>query len=403
MGIVERVVSKLGSTPQPDLPLPVSRALPENPKAPDTEKWKLFEQALRSQRPDFLKDDKVADPPHPDSGITQVADDTAVASEPVVSEIPEPRKRDLIEQAFREQHFEHSSDEAVTETVQIRHTVAHQRKNLEASIGEAVTDAVIAQPGMARVGKNPQVLKVDLERLRKQQMITPDVERTPMAECFRRIKRQILDNVANPAEDSEGAAVSNLIMVTSALPGEGKTFCSVNLAISMAMELDRTVLLVDADVAKPTVLSTLGLENGLPGLMDVLAAGSLDLSDVLWKTNIGKLSILPAGTRHANATEMLASETMRALVQDMAKRYQDRIIIFDSPPLLVASEASVLATHMSQVLLVVAAWETTDAALKEALKRLESCEHVGMMLNKGRAPNSGYGYGGHGYRYGGRE
>ncbi len=231
-------------------------------------------------------------------------------------------------------------------------------------------------------------------------MVTPHAERTTMAECFRRIKRHILGNMADAAGNTGARTATNLIMVTSALPGEGKTFCSVNLAISMAMELDRTVLLVDADVAKPTVMSTLGLEGGQRGLMDVLAAGSTDLAEVLWRTNIGKLSILPAGTRHANATEMLASGAMHALVLEMADRYKDRVIIFDSPPVLIASEASVLATQMSQVILVVAAGDTTEAALKEALQRLESCEQVGLMLNKGRAPGSGYRYGGSGYGYG---
>lgn len=135
----------------------------------------------------------------------------------------------------------------------------------------------------------------------------PDDERTPIGEGFRRIKRRILANVTDPA--------GNLVMVTSALQGEGKTFCAVNLAISIAMEVDRTVLLVDADTARPNVLPALGLQPGLPGLMDVLVDRSIDVADVVRQTSIEKLSILPAGTPNRLATEMLASEAMRTLIR----------------------------------------------------------------------------------------
>ena len=124
----------------------------------------------------------------------------------------------------------------------------------------------------------------------------------------------------------------NLIMVTSALVGEGKSFTSVNLAMSIAMELDNTVMLVDADVARPSVLRMLGLPPG-PGLLDLLE-GKTDMPSVLLKTNIDKLTILPSGTPHPQATELLASDAMRVLLDDMASRYPDRIIVFDSPPLL---------------------------------------------------------------------
>lgn len=123
----------------------------------------------------------------------------------------------------------------------------------------------------------------------------------------------------------------NLIMVTSALPGEGKSFTAINLAISIAMELDNTVMLVDADVARPSVLNMLGLPPS-KGLLDVLQDNSLDISGVLLRTNIEKLSILPSGTPHPRATELLASDIMIRLLDDMASRYNDRIIIFDSPP-----------------------------------------------------------------------
>ena len=239
-----------------------------------------------------------------------------------------------------------------------------------------------------------RTLNIDLDRLRSQSILTPDAVRTPVAEGFRRIKRRILANLAN----SKAGAPTNLVMVTSALPGEGKTFCATNLAISIALEMDRTVLLVDADVAKPSMPRTLGLEAE-QGLMDVLLDPRIDLADVLWKTTIDKLMLLPAGTTHQHATELLASEAMAMLLQEMAARYRDRVIVFDSPPLLAASEASALAHHMGQIVMVVEAGRTTERALKDAVARIESSNVVGIVLNKG--PGAGLGYsGGYGYGYG---
>jgi len=241
-------------------------------------------------------------------------------------------------------------------------------------------------------GGATRTLEVDRDRLRRQSMITPDGERTAIAESFRRIKRQILANVASPRT---GAPPANLVLVTSALAGEGKTFCAINLAISIALEMDRSVLLVDADVAKPSVPQALGLEAE-KGLMDVLLDRRMDLAEVLWKTDIGRLALLPVGTAHKHATELLASDAMRGLLHEMAERYHDRIIIFDSPPLLAASEAGVLASQMGQIVMVVEAGKTSEAALKDALGRIDSSKVAGLLLNKGESPSLGFGYGGYG-------
>jgi protein-tyrosine kinase len=239
-------------------------------------------------------------------------------------------------------------------------------------------------------------LHIDIEKLREQSVITPDGERTSNAESFRRIKRRIL---MDPT-DSKSEKPSNLVMVTSALPGEGKSFCTINLAISIAMEMDKTVLLVDADVAKPSITSMLGVRRDEErGLMDVLLDRDIDLAEVLYKTDIGTLSILPAGARYARATEMLASDRMGTLLAELAERYQDRIILFDSPPLLFASEASALAQRMGQIVLVVEAGRTTERALKDALARVESCNVAGVVLNKGSASGGSW-YGSYGYGYG---
>lgn len=222
-------------------------------------------------------------------------------------------------------------------------------------------------------------VEVDLKRLARMGAITPDAERSQIAEEFRLIKRPLLAN----AFGQGGAAIrnGNLIMVTSALPGEGKSFCSINLAISIATEMERTVLLVDADVARPRLPEYLGVRVG-KGLLDVLQDPALSLSEVMLRTNIPKLSLLPAGHPCKHGTELLASSAMSRLIEDLASRYPDRVIIFDSPPLLSTSEASVLATHMGQIVVVVEAEKTSQEAVREALSQLESCEVIGMVLNK---------------------
>jgi protein-tyrosine kinase len=229
---------------------------------------------------------------------------------------------------------------------------------------------------------------LDRNRLRALSLITPDGERTPLAESFRRIKRQILATVEKP---KPGAPPANLVMVTSALPGEGKTFCAINLAISLALERDRTVLLVDADVAKPNISRVLGL-RAEGGLMEVLLDRDVDFGDVLWKTDIGGLTVLPAGTAHQHATELLASDTMADLLREMAERYHDRIVVFDSPPLLAASEAAALASHVGQVVVVVEASKTSEATLKQALGRIDTSRVTGLLLNKIESASLEYSY-----------
>lgn len=249
------------------------------------------------------------------------------------------------------------------------------------------------EPGKTNApGRSPSLatrqFAVDRNHLRALGLITPDGERTPLAESFRRIKRQVLANVEKP---KPGAPPANLVLVTSALAGEGKTFCAVNLAISMALERDRTVLLADADVARPSVPRALGL-HAEGGLMEVLLDRHVDLGDVLWKTDIGKLTVLPAGKAHQHATELLASDAMRGLLREMAERYHDRIIVFDSPPLLAASEVGALASHVGQIILVVEAGKTSEATLKQALGRIDTSRVTGLLLNKVEATPLEYTY-----------
>jgi protein-tyrosine kinase len=278
---------------------------------------------------------------------------------------------------------------------------------VEQAIDAAESRAVKAEPTLyvppsggdaqasATASAHVKIVDLNLSRLKKMGAITPDAERSQLAEEFRLIKRPLIANafgLGTPKVNN-----GNLIMVTSSLPGEGKTFTALNLAISMAMEMERTVLLVDADVARPRLMEYLGIRVD-KGLLDVLRDPQVSMSDVMMQTSIPNLRLLPAGQTYKRATELLASTSMTRLVEEMARRYPDRIIVFDSPPLLSTSEANVLATHMGQIVMVVESEKTSEDALREALRQIESCEVVGMVLNKS-VPIAGteyYGYYGYG-------
>jgi len=235
-------------------------------------------------------------------------------------------------------------------------------------------------------------VEIDLQRLAAAGYVTPTAPRSRLADELRVIKRPLIGNAQGRSAAPIQAA--NLIMVTSALPGEGKTFISVNLAVSIAMELDTTVLLVDADVARPAVPERLGLSVD-KGLLDLLTRKDLEVADVMLRTNIERLSVLPAGTPHSRATELLASDSMVRLVAELASRYPDRILVFDAPPLLSSTESRVLATHMGQIVLVVDAERTPQGSVKQALAAIEQCPVVMTLLNKIERVDSGsyyYGY-----------
>ncbi|TXF99431.1 XrtA-associated tyrosine autokinase [Massilia arenae] len=258
----------------------------------------------------------------------------------------------------------------------------------DAAPAAVLVEVPAAQAAQALPGAAPDAapartrrVELDLNRMRELGMVTAAGGRTNLLEEFRIIKRPLLKRAF--AERGPKDNPTNLIMVTSSLPGEGKTYCAINLAMSIAMELDHTVLLVDADVARPSVLRTLGLPTQR-GLMDILVDTELDLADVMLRTNVDTLAILPAGTATPRATELLASSTMTAMLNELANRYPDRIIIFDSPPLMLTSEARVLASHMGQIVVVVEAQTTTQYAVKESLHQLEGMSNVNLIYNKTR-------------------
>jgi exopolysaccharide/PEP-CTERM locus tyrosine autokinase len=296
----------------------------------------------------------------------------------------------LIEQAAQRLEQLRRAGVAVPEMVQATGTAAES----PGAPSEATTHRPEVRPEPAVTSRR---VELDLARLEAAGIVTPNAPRSQVADEFRVIKRPLISNATG-----RGAAAlkhGNLIMVTSAVPGEGKSFTSLNLAMSIAAELDHTVMLVDADVARPSILRMLGLPEA-PGLLDLLE-GKAEMSGVLLKTDVDKLTILPSGTPHARATELLASDAMRALLDDISKRYPDRIVIFDSPPLLLTTEAPVLATQMGQVVMVVQADKTLQADVQGALATIESCPVKMMLLNRMRPEGKGsygYGYGyGHGY------
>jgi len=232
----------------------------------------------------------------------------------------------------------------------------------------------------ARRGPEEVDFRIDVEMLERKGMLVPDSAHSQMAEEYRMIKRPLLENAFY--EGDNGIARPNLILVTSSLPGEGKTFTAINLALSIAMERDKTVLLIDADVAKPSVSKVLGINTEV-GLIDLLVDKSVAFSDTVLRTDIPNLSIIPAGKKHRHSTEVLASNDMKQFTRELSERYSDRIIIFDSPPILAATQGAVLAKLVGQVVMVVESETTPQYIVKDALAKVaESCDVVGCVLNK---------------------
>lgn len=224
-----------------------------------------------------------------------------------------------------------------------------------------------------------RICSIDFAQLKQLGFLGPNDQRSRQAEEYRTIKRPLLYNAFG-----KGAALGeqgNLIQVTSAMPGEGKTFTSINLAISMAMEQDFTVLLVDTDDVRCSCSRLLGVEDSV-GLVDVLQDPKLELSDAIVPTNLPRLRLLPAGRSSGNVPELLGSERMQHLVQEMSRRYADRIVIFDSPPLLATSQSTILAQFMGQVLVVVEAGKTPLQAVLDSVAQLNRDKPIGMVLNK---------------------
>lgn len=245
-----------------------------------------------------------------------------------------------------------------------------------------------------KVNTPNKVVPLNVEHLAQHGMILPDENRSKIKEEFRFIKRKILKN----AFGSQASLLEhpNLIMVTSANPNEGKSFSAVNLALSIALEQDKMALLVDADVLRPSVCRTLGIEEPKLGLIDYLDNDDVDLSETIQHTDVPRLKILSSGRRHHLTSELIGSEKMAELAKELSTRYPDRVIIFDAPPLLGVNESQNLASLVGQVLLVVEEDKTTHRDVENAMYLLDPDKAIGCILNKASRKRSqvyGYGYG----------
>lgn len=272
----------------------------------------------------------------------------------------------------------------------------------EVVIPEVVeTPAVAERPAatalVAPVTFNGTRHPVDRAHLKDQGLIVPEGSVTGLLEEFRIIKRQLMATAAELRQHNAGPK-SQRVLVCSPHPGEGKTYTSLNLALSIATEKESEVLLVDADFAKPSVLSALGLPGG-PGLMDALADPSIDVVDCVIGTDIPGLWVLPAGNATSTDSEFLTTSRTAQVIDRLTQGAPHRFVIFDSPPALAASPAAELAKYVGQAAVVVRADRTQQGALEDAISLLSACPHIELILNAvefnptGRKFGSYYGYG----------
>lgn len=223
---------------------------------------------------------------------------------------------------------------------------------------------------------------IDREALAERGFVLPDAPIGTLAEELRIVKRSLLAAVR-----AKGPGKGQVVMVCSARPDDGKTFTAVNLGLSLSSERDLEVLLVDGDVAKPEVLSTLGLPGG-EGLVDALADPWLEAEQLVIQTDLPGLSVLPAGRQAHDATELLSSGRMAEVLESLTVPHPHRVVLFDSPPALAASAASAIAGHAGQILMVVRADRTSEADLREAVGLVGACPDIKLVLN-GAAYNTG--------------
>ncbi|WP_200249241.1 AAA family ATPase [Thiococcus pfennigii] len=232
------------------------------------------------------------------------------------------------------------------------------------------------------------IIELDFERLSGQGYLTPASSAGQLVEEYRVIKRRLLKRSRN----SSGITGSypNPVLVTSALPKEGKTFTAFNLAISLAMERDISVLLVDADLAKRSLSVLTRLERAR-GVYDLLADEKLDPAEVIVETNVPKLLLIPAGMVDTHATELLSSLRMRHIVQNLAAPHSGRIVLMDSAPVLSTSQGMALYDLAAQILFVVEEGKTAQQAIMDAISQFDEDKAVGLILNKvSRFHNAGY-------------
>jgi protein-tyrosine kinase len=252
------------------------------------------------------------------------------------------------------------------------------RGNNPAPIASLSTAPPVVDDG-ASAPRPSRILAVDRAALRTAGFMAPEGESHEIADQYRQIKRPLIAGAIGRG----GAALPNghAIMISSSFPGEGKTFTSINLALSIATEKDVSALLIDSDVARPQLSRLFGAENEL-GLLDVLRDKTLDVASATLDTDVPGLSVLPAGSNVDAAPELLSSARMRALIARLISRNPNRILIFDSAPLLLTSEPKALAEVVGQIVVVVRASITPQSAVLDAIGQLGTGKSVGLVLNQ---------------------
>lgn len=311
-------------------------------------------------------------------------------------------RRTLRKAVFVEETVEHPEDEILPARATIDAAPVAAAAPAPAPSAPAPAQAPIAaanpQIGVERVVFGGPVRTVERSRLAEQGLIVPGGKVTALMEEFRIVKRQLLLASRDAAAAGAGPAAQR-VLVCSPLPGEGKTFCATNLALAMAAERDSEVVLVDADFAKPSVLSLLGLPKG-PGLMDALARPDVAVEDCVIPTDIPGFFVLPAGNQTSADSEYLASARTQTVLDRLVQGAPNRMVVFDSPPALAAGPAGELAKYVGQALVICRADRTGQSALEDALSLLATCPDVKLLLNAANFSPSGrrfgayYGYGG---------
>jgi protein-tyrosine kinase len=222
-------------------------------------------------------------------------------------------------------------------------------------------------------------VRLKLAEMRLNGIITPDNLASPIAQEFRAIKRKLLGSARN---QKTRAIDNNLVMITSALPGEGKTFTAMNLAISLAAERDLHVLLIDGDVIHPTLSSSFE-PRYKQGLVELLSGQCRDAGEVIHRcSDVPNLSVIFAGQPDVRTPELMSSRRMADVCRDVSSRYQDRIVIIDTPPVLASAEPAAMAAHVHQTIMVVASYHSSRTQVQTALEHLTACPNISLLFNK---------------------
>jgi len=281
----------------------------------------------------------------------------------------------------------------------VEKTIRKLQEQRQQSAGEAappaaqVPEAPLASELAPTLTAAPPAVTLDRSTLRSFGLMPPEEEIDLLTRQYRKIKHPLVAKAMGRGVAREPKGY--LIMIASAMSGEGKSFTAVNLALSLSLEKDLEVLLVDGDVAKPQLTRILGLDNE-PGLLDALRDPRRDVESLIRATNVPTLYFLPAGIGGDDATELLSSPRMERTAALLGQHHSHRIVVFDSPPLLQTTESPALARIAGQIVVVVRADSTPQPLLLDALNTLQGHPGVSLVLNQsiqsGAKPYYYYGY-----------